>query len=574
MYHKLRTFITATALLATICSQAAKSPANVRAIATDTLSTTSIIYPESFETDTHRMMQNWYLTNYASLDKDADKRRTTTPSTEQDYIDRLQSLPTTIEMPYNREVRAFIDMYCERKKSLVETMLGMSLYYMPIFEQALDKYGMPMELKYLPVIESALNPAAVSRAGATGLWQFMLSTARGEGLEVNSLVDQRRDPYASSDAAARYLKKLYNTYGDWSLAIAAYNCGPGNVNKAIRRAGGGKKDFWEIYPFLPAETRTYIPAFIAANYAMNFYNHHNISPALASKPIITDSVHVSRRVHFQQIADVMGISMDELRILNPQYRQDIIPGDIHPYPLILPNIQAYCYIANEDSIVNHNAELYARRAVVEPSTGRSESEVSGDGEYITENIVKYHKVRRGETLSTIARRYGVTTSSIKKANGIKRNVRRGQTLKIVTVKRRWVPSTKTDDTKTGVNQPTVTTPNDSTTVNDSTTIVTPVKTGETPTQVTDSPKQKTDTTTTQNKKKETKKKDVKPKDVKHTVAAGENLTKIARKYGVTVDEIKQANGLKNDNIQSGKTLKIPQKSSGKSSGKSKKKRRR
>ncbi len=574
MYHKLRTFITATALLATICSQAAKSPANVRAIATDTLSTTSIIYPESFETDTHRMMQNWYLTNYASLDKDADKRRTTTPSTEQDYIDRLQSLPTTIEMPYNREVRAFIDMYCERKKSLVETMLGMSLYYMPIFEQALDKYGMPMELKYLPVIESALNPAAVSRAGATGLWQFMLSTARGEGLEVNSLVDQRRDPYASSDAAARYLKKLYNTYGDWSLAIAAYNCGPGNVNKAIRRAGGGKKDFWEIYPFLPAETRTYIPAFIAANYAMNFYNHHNISPALASKPIITDSVHVSRRVHFQQIADVMGISMDELRILNPQYRQDIIPGDIHPYPLILPNIQAYCYIANEDSIVNHNAELYARRAVVEPSTGRSESEVSGDGEYITENIVKYHKVRRGETLSTIARRYGVTTSSIKKANGIKRNVRRGQTLKIVTVKRRWVPSTKTDDTKTGVNQPTITTPTDSTTVNDSTTIVTPVKTGETPTQVIDTPKQKTDTATTQNKKKETKKKDVKPKDVKHTVAAGENLTKIARKYGVTVDEIKQANGLKNDNIQSGKTLKIPQKSSGKSSGKSKKKRRR
>lgn len=190
------------------------------------------------------MMQNWYLQNYALLDKDADQR-TSVNATDKEYIDRLQRMNTVIEMPYNRIVRSFINMYSQRKKSLVEAMLGMSLYYMPIFEQALDRYGLPMELKYLPVIESALNPNAVSRAGATGLWQFMTATAAGQGLEVNSVVDERRDPYRSSDAAARYLKQLYNIYNDWHLALAAYNCGPGNVNKAVRRAGGGKKDFWE-----------------------------------------------------------------------------------------------------------------------------------------------------------------------------------------------------------------------------------------------------------------------------------------------------------------------------------------
>ena len=164
-------------------------------------------------------------------------------------------MPVTIEMPYNSVVRSYIDMYTQRRRQMVENMLGLSHYYMPIFEEALDRHGMPMELKYLPIIESALNPVAVSRAGATGLWQFMLPTATGQGLEVNSLVDERRDPYKATDAAVRYLKQLYETYEDWSLAIAAYNCGPGNVNKALRRAGGGKKDFWAIYPFLPAETR-------------------------------------------------------------------------------------------------------------------------------------------------------------------------------------------------------------------------------------------------------------------------------------------------------------------------------
>ncbi len=572
---KIKTRLISAAVAAILGTTASSAALTVRSIAADTLSADNIVVPESFEIDTHKMMQNWYLTNYAVLDRNADQRANV-PTTDQEYIDRLQRMPTVMEMPYNKIVRAFINMYVERKKSLVESMLGMSLYYMPIFEQALDKYGMPLELKYLPVIESALNPTAVSRAGATGLWQFMLDTAKGMGLEINSLVDQRRDPYLSSDAAARYLKQLYNSYGDWSLAIAAYNCGPGNVNKALRRAGGGKKDFWEIYPFLPRETRDYIPAFIAANYAMTYYNHHNISPALASRPIVTDTVHVNKRVHFQQISDVMGISMDELRILNPQYRTDVIPGDIHPYALVLPNIQAYCYIANEDSIVNHNAELYARRDVVEPSTGATVT--SGDGgQYVEEVIVKYHKVRRGENLASIARRYGVSQKSIRRTNGIGRRVRRGQTLRINTIKRRYVPApAQADSTATADNKPQVA----ATEAKDS--IIPETKANETaePTaqtrQVTDAMSNAKDKDKDKKKERKNSRKKAESKPVKHKVKSGENLTKIAKRYGVTVDQLRSANNISGDDIRAGQTLTIPSKSakSGKKTYKKKRRRRR
>lgn len=575
---KTKTRLIATAVAAILGTTASYAALNVRSIAADTLSADNIVVPQSFEIDTHAMMQNWYLANYAVLDRNAD-RRANVPTTDQEYIDRLQRMPTVIEMPYNKIVRAFINMYVERKKSLVESMLGMSLYYMPIFEQALDKYGMPMELKYLPIIESALNPTAVSRAGATGLWQFMLDTAKGMGLEINSLVDQRRDPYLSSDAAARYLKQLYNSYGDWSLAIAAYNCGPGNVNKALRRAGGGKKDFWEIYPFLPRETRDYIPAFIAANYAMNYYDRHNISPALASRPIITDTVHVNKRVHFQQISDVMGIPMDELRILNPQYRTDVIPGDIHPYALILPNIQAYCYIANEDSIVNHNAELYARRDVVEPSTGATISDGNG-GQYVEEVVVKYHKVRRGENLASIARRYGVTQKSIRSTNGIGRRVRRGQTLRINTIRRRYIPApTQADSATTPDNKAQVAVPEtkDGTT-SETTTNETAEPTTQTR-QVTDamSTAKKGKTERDNDRSNSRKKSKNKPKTTKHKVSSGENLTKIAKRYGVSVDQLRDANGISGDDIRAGQTLIIPtkdSKSDKKSSYKKKRRRRR
>lgn len=425
--------ISTAVLLAAAVSASGADILSVR----DTITDPNIVYPESFEADTHRMMQNWYMQNYTMLARGDYGTGTPVEPTDDELVQRLLSMPTAIEMPFNSVVKSYIKMYVDRRRSLVENMLGMSTYYMPIFEQALEQEGVPLELKYLPIIESALNPNAVSRAGATGLWQFMLPTARGLGMEINSLVDERRDPVRSSQMAARYLKQLHDIYGDWSLAIAAYNCGPGNVNKALRRAGeGGKKDFWEIYPFLPAETRGYVPGFIAANYAMTYYDKHNISPALASRPIVTDSVYVKKRVHFQQIADVLDIPIEEIRTLNPQYRQDIIPGDIKAYPLVLPSHQALCYIISEDSIVAHDAEKYSRRGIVEPSTGTSK--ISDDGKYIITEEIKFHKVKKGDTFSKLARRYGVTASSIKKANGIK-TLRSGRTIKIVTTKKTLKP---------------------------------------------------------------------------------------------------------------------------------------
>ncbi|MDD2960543.1 MAG: transglycosylase SLT domain-containing protein, partial [Muribaculaceae bacterium] len=393
----------------------------------ETIQDDAIVYPESFETNTHELMENWYLRNYTVLDENVEYKPSNDVS-DAEYIKRLKSIPAIIEMPFNQVVKSYIQMYTQKKRTLVETMLGMSLYYLPIFEQALEKEGLPLELKYLPVIESALNPNAVSRAGATGLWQFMLGTAKGLGLEVNTLVDERRDPFRSSDKAAKYLKELHGIYGDWSLAIAAYNCGPGNVNKALRRTSGENKDFWAIYPYLPAETRGYVPAFIAANYVMTYFKQHNISPTLARRPLITDTIHVTKRVNLQQISDVLNIPLQEIQVLNPHFRKDIIPGDIRPYALSLPSQQVYSYIMSEDSIIAHNAQLFARRDIVEPA-----SYVNADSDNDTKLVVKYHKVKKGETLSKVARKYGVSISNIKKWNHIRRNsIKRGQTLKINT----------------------------------------------------------------------------------------------------------------------------------------------
>ncbi len=523
----------------------------------DTIHDNSVIIPESFETDVKKMQENWYLKNYAQLDRNADSRPSPV-TTDQDYIDRLALLPTVIDMPYNSVVKNFIVMYSERKRQLVENMLGMSLYYMPIFEEALERYGLPLELRYLPVIESALNPAAVSRAGAAGLWQFMPGTATQMGLELNSLVDMRRDPIASSDAAARYLKQLYGIFGDWSLAIASYNCGPGNVAKAIRRAGGGKKDFWEIYPFLPAETRGYVPAFIAANYVMNNYDKHNISPALARKPILTDTVHISRRIHFRQISDVLAIPMDELCALNPQFRTDLIPGDIRPYALVLPSLQTFAYIANEDSIANHNATLYARRNIVEPANGSVQGS-DNKGRYVDELVVKYHKVAKGETLSKIARKYGVTVASIRKANGMsrKKKVQRGQRLKINTYQRRYIkeePAVATAEVEFAA-------------VADSTAVERSLELGlencaDTLQQVNPASQAPQIATEQPKAKPQPKAKTKSPKTTRHKVRKGESLDKIAKRYGITLAALKAANPkVKSDKIQIGQTIIVPEKTS-------------
>lgn len=513
----------------------------------------SIIYPESFETDTHKMMQNWYLQNYMVLNTNYSKVPVIDASDEV-YIKRLSQMPTVIEMPYNQIVRSYINMYTQRRRELVESMLGMSLYYMPIFEQALERHGLPLELRYLPVIESALNPDAVSRVGATGLWQFMLPTARGLGLEINSLVDERRDPYASSEAAATYLKQLYGMYDDWSLAIAAYNCGPGNVNKALRRAGGENKDFWSIYYFLPQETRGYVPAFIAANYVMTYYNQHNISPALAKRPIITDSIHVNKRVHFNQVAAVLDIPVEELRVLNPQYRKDIIPGDIRPYSLVLPSMQVYSYIMSEDSIISHDALLYAQRTVVEPTPL---DQIDPNMEYTTKLVVKKHKVRRGETLSKIAAKYGVTVGEIKKWNGMKKNtVARGRVLKIHTYQR--VATGK----KKSVQQPEnteITQVADTTAVEVAAAAVDSAAVASTPKaaapEVAAAPVEKAKPAPKAKAKPQAA---PAPKFRYHTVKKGESLSTIARRYkGVTIADIQRANSIKGTNIRAGQKLKIP-----------------
>lgn len=520
----------------------------------NTITDTAIVYPASFETDTHKMLQNWYIQNYTVLETDFSKKAAKGES-DQVYIDRLSRIPTTIEMPYNQIVRSYINMYVERRRQLVENMLGMSLYYMPIFEQALERKGLPLELRYLPVIESALNPDAVSRAGAVGLWQMMMQTARGLGLDINTLVDERRDPVASSEAAATYLKQLYDMYNDWSLAIAAYNCGPGNVNKALRRAGGDKNDFWSIYYFLPQETRGYVPAFIAANYVMAYYKEHGISPALARRPIVTDSVHVNHRVHFQQISDVLNIPVEEIRVLNPQYRKDIIPGDTRPYSLVLPSMQVYSFIMSQDSIIAHDASTYNRRTTVEPT-----SATSGDGEYTTKLVVKRHKVQRGETFSSIAKKYGVTINELKQWNGIKKatkTIARGKVLKIHTYERVAVPKKEEPDTTavnndqleniaseqpdsiSNIENPTVDT------VEQESTIVPEPETKPAPAPAAPKAKEKTKQTQPKGKTRT------------HTVQKGDNLYRLSVKYGVSVDEIKRANNLKDINLKIGQKLKIP-----------------
>ncbi len=374
----------------------------------------SVDYVQSLDS----MLEIWSKSKI--VNPNCDKRPNPLTNEEQ-YKERLRNLPHVIEMPYNSAVKNFIELYTVKGRSQMEYLLGLSKYYFPVFEHELGKMGLPLELKYLPIIESALNPTAVSRAGATGIWQFMLATGRMYGLEVNSLVDERRDPIKSSHVAAKYLKELHSIYNDWNLALAAYNCGPGNVNKAIARSGG-KRDFWEIYSFLPAETRSYVPIFIAANYAMSYAEEHHLCPAEVDMPVLTDTVIVSERIHFRQIADVLDYPIEKIRLLNPQFFKDIIPGDIKAYPIVLPQKQISQFIAKTDEIRNYqNSELIARRDEVEVKQVAKQQTAT----------TRTHVVRKGQNLSVIARQYRTTVNKIKRANGLKSNtIRAGQRLRI------------------------------------------------------------------------------------------------------------------------------------------------
>ena len=324
-----------------------------------------IEFPEAMTYDLDSLLNLYMAKTYLDEASDCNMRDVNPEYTKEEYVDRLSRMPTIMEMAYNDVVQKFIDRYSGRLRHSISYMLGASNFYMPIFEEALEVYQLPLELKYLPIIESALNPKAVSRVGATGLWQFMLATGKQYGLQVNSLVDERRDPVKSSYAAARYLRDLYRIFGDWNLVIAAYNCGPENINKAIHRSNG-EKDYWQIYPYLPKETRGYVPAFIAANYMMTYYSQHNICPMTTRLPAKTDTVMVSRNVHLEQVAEVVGINIDLLRSLNPMYRRDVVPGASQLSPLRLPQTEVGRFIDLEDSIYSHKAdELLTKRAEVE-----------------------------------------------------------------------------------------------------------------------------------------------------------------------------------------------------------------
>ena len=372
----------------------------------------------SFDYSLDSLVHNWFVDQALLLDCESTTD-TVVKYTDSIYISRLQSLPYVMEMPYNSVVKSYIEMYAKRRVQ-VGKMIGMGeSYYFPMFEEALERHNVPLELRYLPVIESALNAKAVSHAGAGGLWQFMVRTGKQYGLEVNSLVDERCDPMKSTDAAARYLKDLYALYGDWHLVIAAYNCGPGNVAKAIRYAGG-KRDYWSIYPYLPRETRGYVPIFIAANYIMTYYADHNICPAKPMNTFVTDTIMVNDRIHLLQISEKLNIHMDELRFLNPQYRRDIIPGNIKAYPLVLPFNQINAFAENRDSILEYKSELVKRNVAVEPA-GYS----SPTGDYIV------YKVKSGDTLGGIASRHRVSVKQLQRWNGINGTmIRVGQRIKI------------------------------------------------------------------------------------------------------------------------------------------------
>lgn len=369
------------------------------------------------------LLNDWKTRTNLIYDTDCTDSAVIPQFSDSIYIDRLQRMPTIMEMPYNAIVREYIDRYAVKLRNQVSVMLAANNFYMPLFEEALDAYDLPLELKYLPIIESALKPTARSRAGALGLWQFMLKTGRLYGLESNSLVDDRLDPIKATWAAARYLREMYDIYKDWHLVIAAYNCGPGNVNKAIRRAGGAT-DYWSIYNYLPRETRGYVPAFIAANYIMNYYCHHNICPMNTEIIPPTDTLQISRELHLQQVADLCDITIDELKSLNPQYKRNIIPGNTKPYSLRLPQTKIATFIDNQDTIYNHRAaELFKNRKTVAVSNKITPT--------VGKGTLSYHTIRSGETLSTIAQRYGVKVSQLKDWNGLSSNrIRAGKKLKI------------------------------------------------------------------------------------------------------------------------------------------------
>jgi len=373
----------------------------------------------NFDRNLDSLMRIWYVQESIGSDTllseiAVDELSFVTELHDSIYIRRLQKIPSLVNLTYNNVVRSCIHVYTMRKRDQMEVMLGLKEYYFPMFEEIFDLYGLPFELKYLAVIESALNPRARSRVGATGIWQFMLTTGRLYKLQVNTFIDERRDPVAATHAAAKYLKDLYGVYNDWVLALAAYNCGAGNVNKAIRRSGG-KTSYWEIYPYLPRETRGYVPLYIGATYAMNYYREHNLTPRYIDVLPVSDTVMVNRNVNLAQVSEVLGIPLQQLRDFNPQYSREILPGNSAPCPLRLPAAYAAKYIDMEDSICKYKANVYLSNSfrTIEPSgiSAKSTANTAGKNRIV-------HTILSGENLGSIAQKYKVSVNNLKDWNNL------------------------------------------------------------------------------------------------------------------------------------------------------------
>ena len=470
---------------------------------------TSLVIPSEFSNSLDYMLQSWATRHSAKSNCQSSEL----PPLVSDSICklRLSKLPYLMEMPYNSTVRTYIDLYTIRKRRQMESMLGMSDYYFPLFEQVLGAYNLPLELKYLSIIESALNTTIVSRMGAAGLWQLMIATGKMYGLEINSLVDERLSPQKATLAAARFMKDLHSIYGDWNLVIAAYNCGPGNVNKAIRKSGG-KRDYWAIYPYLPKETRGYVPIFIAANYSLHYAKEHNLCSANANMPAITDTIMVHKRVHLMQVSNVLHLPIELVRLLNPQYRKDIIPGNTKPYVLCLPLKYVNQYVEMEAEILGYKADSLVNNRRAEIEIIENPKAVAQEG---TGGKLKMHRVLKGQSLKKIAAKYGISVPKLKSWNGIKGDKVKVGTLLQVT---KYTAETTVEPSKE------------------------PVK------AVTEEPKPNLDLPA------------VVPSPAVlakgHLVAKGQSLFNIAALYGLTVDNLKEWNALKDAQVKVGDHLKL------------------
>lgn len=391
------------------------------------------IYPEvksiekSFAENVDDLLQQYYIekSDFITEETRYSSHDTTAPVyPDSVYIERIRNIQSVIDLSYNQIIRNFIHVYTVERRDKVEIMLGLKEYYFPIFEKVFDQYELPLELKYLAVIESALNPRAVSRAGATGLWQFMYGTGKLYGLTINSFVDERRDPIKSTYAAAKYLKDLYGIFGEWDLAIAAYNCGPTNVRKAIYRSGG-KKNFWDIYYYLPYETRGYFPALVAAMYMMHYHKDHNLYRNKIDIPHLTDTLHVHQKLHLEQVSQVLNIPIEQLKDLNPQYRKNLIPASKqNMFSLKLPMESTGRFIQLQDSIYSYKDSVFFQENILkDPRRSRFVQQTP------TGKAKVYYEVKPGDNLGYIAEWFHVRASQLRHWNNMRGSmIRAGQKL--------------------------------------------------------------------------------------------------------------------------------------------------